>query len=136
LAIDTDMVMPALQAPTKHVAVTNNLEGVSIDVLKSKIVKSGIGGFLYRLDVNINNDSDQTLKACDLYLKDTVGSKCPLVGGPEFDNGSEFLFTLEPNSSLRSRLYFDVEHAKLPHEFVWYDHMERRKVCFRQKLEQ
>jgi hypothetical protein len=135
LSIDTDMVMPALQSPTKHVAAVDNLEGLTIDVLKSKVMKNGIGGYFIRLDVNINNDSDMSLRAIDLFLCDSNGTKCPLAGGPEFDEGSAFLFHLEPNSSLRSRIYFDVDHPKLPHEFVWYDHQNRRKVCFRQKLE-
>ncbi len=128
LSIDTDMVMPALTAPTKHVsAAATNLAGVSIDVLKAKIVKSGIGGQLIRLDVNINNDSDVTLHASDLYLRDSTGTEGPLIGGPEIDDDSAFLFQLQPNDSLRSRIYFDVEHPKLPHEFIWYHH-ERRKM--------
>jgi len=135
LSIDTDMVMPALTAPTRHVAANANVEGLTIDVLKSKVIKNGLGGYFIRLDVNINNDSDVNLQAIDLFLRDSNGTKCPLAGGPEFDEGSAFLFQLEPNSTLRSRIYFDVEHPKLPHEFVWYDHENRKKICFRQKLE-
>jgi hypothetical protein len=136
LSIDTDMVMPALQAPTKHVsAKATNVPGIKIDVLKTKVLKNGIGGYFIRMDVNIDNESDMTLQAIDLYLVDTNKNKCPLAGGAENDDGSTFLFQLEPNSSLRSRLYFDVEYPKLPHELVWYDHEHRQRVCFRQKLE-
>jgi hypothetical protein len=134
LSIDTDMVMPALTAPTRHVAVNNNVEGLVIEVLKSKVLKDGIGGYFIRLDVNINNDSEKSLQAIDLYLRDSTGTKCPLSMGPEDDDKSAFLFQLEPNSTLRSRLYFSSDHPKLPHEFVWYDHQSRR-ICFRQKLE-
>jgi len=134
LAIDTDMVMPALQEPTKHLANTSNVDGLVVQVLKCKVVKDGIGGHFIRVDVNINNDSDKTLQAIDLYLKDSNGTKCPLSMGPEDDDQSAFLFHLEPYSTLRSRLYFAAEYPKLGHEFVWLDH-ETRKVCFRQKLE-
>jgi len=134
IAIDTDMVMPALSEPTKHVAVKNEAEGLVIDVLKSKVIKDGIGGHFIRLDVNIFNGSDKTLQAIDLYLRDTNGNKCPVAMGPGDDDDSTFLFHLEPGSSLRSKLYFDVQYAKLAHEFVWYDHVSR-KVCFRQKLQ-
>jgi hypothetical protein len=137
LSIDTDMVMPALTAPTKHVATNYKIEGLSIDVLKRKVIKNGIGGYFIRLDVNIDNDSNQSLQSIDLYLKDTNGNDNPLAMGPEFDDkgGSAFVFRLEPNSSLRTRLYFDVEHPKLGHEFVWYSHEHRKIICFRQKLE-
>jgi hypothetical protein len=136
LSIDTDMVMPALQAPTKHVSPKlTNLEGLSIDVLKCKIVKNGLGGYFYRLDVNINNDSDQELQSIDLFLRDSLNTKSPLAQGPEDEDKSAFLFRLEPNTSIRSRIYFDVEHPKLPQEFVWLDHQNRKKVCFRQRLE-
>ncbi|MBS1992288.1 MAG: hypothetical protein JSS86_03175 [Cyanobacteria bacterium SZAS LIN-2] len=134
LAIDTDMVMPALQAPTKHTAIKTNLEGVYIKVNKSKCIKDGIGGWQYRMDVNITNDSNETLQAIDLYLVDSNGTKNPLSMGPEGDEGSSFLFRLEPNTSLRSIVYFASEHPKLNHQFVWYNHQTRR-VCYRQPVE-
>jgi len=135
LKIDTDMVLPALQAPTKHVAVSNNLEGVEIDVLKSKCMKNGIGGYYYRMDLNITNDSDKTLQAIDLYLVDSNGTKNPISMGPEGDEGSSFLFRLEPNSTLRTRVYFAAEYPKLSHSLVWFDHHNRFKVCYRKKLD-
>ncbi|MBU6450897.1 MAG: hypothetical protein KGS72_03900 [Cyanobacteria bacterium REEB67] len=133
--IDNDMIMPALTAPTKHVAHKNYLQGLEIKVLsKPKIVKDGIGGHFVCMDVNIYNGSTKTLESIDLNLVDVTGTRCPLSMGPEDDNRSEFLFHLLPGDSLRSKLYFASEHPKLGHDFVWYDH-NNHEICFRQKLE-
>jgi len=134
LKIDTDMVLPALQAPTKKVVVNNNLEGVKIEVHKCKLLKDGIGGHYYRMDMSITNDSDRPLQAIDLFLVDSNGTRNPISMGPEGDEGSAYLFRLQPNDYLHTRVYFASEHPKLPHSFVWYDH-HTHKICFKQKLE-
>ncbi len=131
LSIDTDLLLPALAEPTKKVA-NLNLEGLSIEVGKTKVIKDGLEGHFIRMDVTIDNNSDRKLSAIDLYLRDTNGNKYPVGMGPGDD--SEFLFTLEPYSSLQTKLFFATEYPKLKHELIWIDH-RTRKVCFRQKLE-
>lgn len=131
LSIDTDLLLPALAEPTKKVA-NLNLEGLSIEVGKTKVIKDGLDGHFIRMDVTIDNNSDRKLSAIDLYLRDTNGNKYPVGMGPGDD--SEFLFTLEPYSSLETKLFFATEYPKLKHELIWIDH-RTRKVCFRQKLE-
>lgn len=131
LSIDTDLLLPALSEPTKKVA-NLNLDGLSIEVGKTKVIKDGLDGHFIRMDVTIDNNSDRKLSAIDLYLRDTNGNKYPVGMGPGDD--SEFLFTLEPYSSLETKLFFATEYPKLKHELIWIDH-RTRKVCFRQKLE-
>lgn len=131
LSIDTDLLMPALTEPTKKVA-SNNLEGLSIEVEKRKVVKDGLGGSFLRLDVNIQNHSEKRLNAIDLFARDANGNKYPTSMGPEEDSGFDFI--MEPYSGLRTRLYFNTEYPKLPHELIWLDH-KTRKICFRQKVE-
>lgn len=131
LSIDTDLLLPALAEPTKK-AANMNLDGLSIEVGKTKVIKDGLDGHFIRMDVTIDNNSDRKLSAIDLYLRDTNGNKYPVGMGPGDD--SEFLFTLEPYSSLQTKLFFATEYPKLKHELIWIDH-RTRKVCFRQKLE-
>lgn len=130
LSIDTDLLMPALTEPTKPVVV-NNLQGLTIDVEKSKIVKDGLEGHFLRLDVCIENNSDKRLSSIDLVARDSNGNKYMCCMGP--DETSGFSFIIEPWSSLRTRLYFNTDYPKLNHELVWIDH-ETRKICFRQKI--
>lgn len=131
LSIDTDLLMPALQEPTKKVAF-DNLPGLSIKVEKSKVVKDGLGGNFLRLDVEIENHTEQRLNAIDLFARDTNGNKYPTSMGPDEESG--FGFILEPYSSLRTRLYFNSNYPKLQHELIWLDHKSRR-ICFRQKIQ-
>lgn len=130
LSIDTDLVMPALTEPTKPVA-SNNLDGLSVKVEKTKVVKDGLGGHFIRLDVVIDNESEKTLSAIDLFLRDANGNKYPVSMGPDEDSG--YSFSLDPYSSLRTKLFFNVEYPKLQQELIWIDH-QSRKICYRQKL--
>jgi hypothetical protein len=130
LSIDTDLLLPTLTEPTKKVA-NANLDGLAIEVTKTKVINDGLDGHFIRLDVTIDNQSDKKLSAIDLYLRDANGNKYPVAMGPGDD--SEFLFKLEPYSSLTTKLFFASEYPKLKHELIWIDHASRR-VCFRQKL--
>lgn len=129
LSMDCDLAMPALSEPTKK--VSQNDDGITVDVEKTKVVKDGLGGHFIMVSLNIENNSGRTLDAIDLYLRDTNGNKFPVSMGP--DEESEFLFKLEPYTSLNTKLYFNVDYPKLKHELYWLDHKTRR-VCFRQKL--
>jgi len=131
LSINSDLLLPTLTEPT--VKVNNNLEGLAVVVGKTKIMGDGLDGHFIRIDVVIDNNSDRKLSAIDLYLRDANGNKYPVAMGPGDD--SEFLFNLDPFSSLKTRLYFASEYPKLKHELIWVDHKTRR-ICFRQKLEQ
>lgn len=130
LSMDCDLAMPALSEPTKK-AASDNLDGINVEVEKTKVVKDGLGGHFIMVDLNIENNSNRTLDAIDLFLRDTNGNKYPVAMGP--DEESEFLFKLEPYTSLNTKLYFNVDFPKLKHELFWVDHASR-KVCFRQRL--
>jgi len=68
----------------------------------------------------------------DLYLLDSNKNKCPIGQGKDEDSG--YMFTLEPTSSIETRLYFNTEYPTLKHKLIWYDH-QSRKVCFVQNLQ-
>lgn len=131
LSIDTDLLMPVLPEPTVNKPSFANLDGLEIEIKRSKILKDKILGNQLRLDVYIQNNSERTLSSIDLYLRDGNGNKCQLGQGKEEDSG--YMFTLEPGTSLETRLYFNSEYPSLKHELIWVDHSSRR-ICFRQKL--
>lgn len=131
LSIDTDLLMPVLTEPTKKIAF-KNLEGLEVEVKASKILKDKILGNQLRLDVLITNNSNKRLSSMDLYLLDSNKNKCPIGQGKDEDSG--YMFTLEPTSSIETRLYFNTEYPTLKHKLIWYDH-QSRKVCFVQNLQ-
>ncbi len=130
LSINTDLLLPTLTEPTKK--VNNNLDGLAIEVGKTKIMGDGLDGHFIRIDVTIDNNSEKKLSAIDLFLRDANGNKYPVAMGPGDD--SEYLFSLEPYTSVKTRLFFASEYPKLKHELIWVDH-NSRKVCFRQPLQ-
>ncbi|HEY9676418.1 MAG TPA: hypothetical protein V6C76_00345 [Drouetiella sp.] len=133
MKIDTDLLMPAAVEPTVKVG-SQNLDGLDVQVEKSKLVKDGLDGHLVRLDVVIANDSDRELKSIDLYLEDGNGNRSPICNGVDIDyDNTEFLFSMRPHTRRKVRLNFAVEYPKLQRQLVWLDH-KSRQVCYRQKL--
>lgn len=133
MQIDTDLLMPAAVEPTAK-ARSPYLEGLTIEIEKSKVIKDGLDGHLVRLDVIVNNDSDKELKSIDLYMEDGNGNRTPLCNGIELDlESTEYLFTLKPHTRRKMRMNFQSEFPKLQRQLVWLDH-KSRQVCFRQKL--
>jgi hypothetical protein len=133
MEINTDLLIPAAVEPTAK-ARSPYLEGLTIEVEKSKVIKDGLDGHMVRLDVVVNNDSDKELKAIDLYMEDGNGNRNPLCNGTELDlESTEYLFTLKPHTRRKMRMNFQSEFPKLQRQLVWLDH-KSRQICFKQKL--
>ena len=132
MSIDCDLLMPAATDPTIKKAQQNR-PGISIQVVKSKVVKDGLEGNILHVEANIDNDTDEELKSIDLFAEDTNGNRLPLVGGVNIDEG--FLFTIEPHSKQHMALNFLVEYPKLKRQLVWLDH-HTRQVCYRGPIQQ
>ena len=127
--IDCDLLMPAATDATLKRAQVNR-PGVNIQVVKSKVIKDGLEGNILRIEANIDNDTDEELNSIDLFAEDANGNRLPLVGGPEMDESSSFLFTIEPHSKQHMKLNFLVEFPKLKRQLIWLDH-NSRQVCYR-----
>ncbi len=133
MQIDTDLLMPAAVEPVAK-AGSQNIEGLGIEIQKSKVIKDGLDGYLVRLDVLVTNDSDKTFNSIDLYIEDGNGNRSPLCNGTELDmESTEYLFALKPHTRKKMRMNFQSEYPKLQRQLVWLDH-KSRQVCFRQKL--
>lgn len=133
MQIDTDLLMPAAVEPVAK-AGSQNYEGLSIEVEKSKVIKDGLDGYLVRLDVVVTNDSDKIFNSIDLYMEDGNGNRSPLTNGTDLDlESTEYLFSLKPHTRKKMRMNFQSEFPKLQRQLVWLDH-KSRQVCFRQKL--
>lgn len=125
MSIDCDMLLPAAVEPGPKKA-PNNLPGLEVEILKSKVVKDGLDGHNLRIEMLVTNDTDVRLKSIDLYLKDDNGSEFPVVSGDQDDE--EFLFDVDPHSVKRISLDFQMEYPKLKRKMIWYDHQSRRKI--------
>ncbi len=133
MQIDTDLLMPAAVEPVAK-SGSQNLEGLDVEVERSKLLKDGIDGHILRLDVVVQNDSDYELKSIDLFMEDGNGNRNPVCTGVDIDfENTEYLFSIKPHSRKKMRLNFQVEFPKLQRQLVWLDH-KSRQVCFRQKL--
>lgn len=133
MQIDTDLLMPAAVEPSAK-ARSPYLEGLTIEIEKSKVIKDGLEGHIIRLDVIVNNESEKELKSIDLYMEDGNGNRSPMCNGTENDlESEEYLFTLKPHTRKKMRMNFPSEFPKLQRQLVWLDH-KSRQVCFRQKL--
>jgi hypothetical protein len=127
MQIDTDLLMPgAVEATAK--AGPNNKPGVQIKIASSKIIGDGFGGHILRVDISVDNQTDESLNSIDLFAEDSNGTRMPLVAGPE--DTSEFLFEVEPHSTRHEVVNFEVEFHKLKRQLVWLDH-NSRDVCWR-----
>lgn len=130
MEIDTDLLLPAASAPTAKQDAAH-IDGVSIEVLKSKVVKDGLDGHELKLDMVITNDSPELLKSIDLYVEDDNGNRTALTAGQEED--AEMLFTVEPESLKKVTCYFPVQYPKLKRKLIWLRHGTRH-VLISQRL--
>jgi hypothetical protein len=128
LALDTDLLMPAAVEANAKPQTANNLEGLDIQVKKTKLLKDGLDGHLMQVDVKIVNNSTKTLKSIDLYLEDTNGNRNAICSGPDIEQ--EYIFAVEPRSHRDMRLYFQVQWPKLKQSLVWLNH-QSRQVAYR-----
>ena len=125
ISIDSDLLLPAaVEAEPKK--ALNNLGGLEIEIVKSKVVKDGLDGHNLRLEMVVTNDSDVRLKSIDLYLQDDNGNRFPVASGEEEDE--ELLFDVDPHSVKRVKLDFQMEYPKLKRKLVWLDHQSRSKI--------
>lgn len=130
MKINSDLLMPVAVEPHNKKPL-ETIPGLAISLSNGKLIKDGLEGSIYTVDATITNDSNQTLSSIDLYLQDTNGNLCPLETIPEDE--SETCFTIEPNSTERRQLSFNVSYPKLKRQLVWLEH-NTRQICYRQPL--
>lgn len=126
MAIDTDLLLPAATSPTIK-PPTANLPGVEIQVLKTKMMKDGLDGHQFRVDMVVTNNTHKRLQSIDLFIEDDNGSRFPVVGDVETDK-TEILFDIDPLSSRRVMCDFQYEFPKLKRKLVWIDHKTRQPL--------
>lgn len=130
MEIDSDLLLPATTTPTKRKDV--HLEGLDIEILKSKVLKDGLGGHILRLEAEISNNTPRRLNSIDLFLEDDNGSRFPIsASGADWE--SELLFQVDPHTICRKTFYFQLEYPKLKRKLVWIDH-ESRQMLAKQPL--
>lgn len=130
MQIDRDLLMPAaVEARPKKSA--NMISDLDIKVEKSKLVRDGLGGYLFTIDAIVHNNSDHSLSSIDLFIEDTNGNRAPLCCDESDD--SAMLFTVKPHTRQHIHMSFQVPYPKLKRQLVWLKH-EDRTVCYRQPL--
>ena len=128
--IDKDLLIPGATAPTpKKPPIT--IKGFDLQVLSKKTVKDGFGGYMIRVDAELENFSHKKLSSLDLFLEDDNGNRDPVC--PDVDVEAEELFYVQPLSRQRILCSFAVQFPKLKHKIVWLDHNTHQKI-FEQKL--
>lgn len=125
LRIDTDLLMPMAVEP-RAAKLPPSLDGLDVRVDKMKQVKDGLGNKLLRLDLFVDNNTERTLNSIDLFLEDTNGNRNPL--STEGDEQSEMMFSINPHSLTRKRVFFQLEWPKLNHKLVWLDRRTRKPL--------
>ncbi|MDZ4836657.1 MAG: hypothetical protein SGJ27_23000 [Candidatus Melainabacteria bacterium] len=122
--IDADLLMPVSTNPTVKKA-PKHIAGLEVEILKTKKVSDGLGGQLMRVDMNVDNNTKQTVKTIDFYLEDTQGNRTP-VSLSQDDEDSELNVAVYPYSLEKIRLHFGMEYPKLQHKLIILDHNSRR----------
>lgn len=130
MAIDTDLLLPAAVDPTPQ-RPSARVEGLEIDLIKSKIKKDGLDGHYLSLELAITNNTGQRLYSMDLYCEDDDGRRVSVA--PGFEDDDEMNFHIEPHSIKRVRLNFLAEFPKLKRKLIWLDH-RTQKVIFEERL--
>jgi hypothetical protein len=122
MQFDRDLLIPAAVSPTQK-APPNNLPGLSMNIVKSKIIKDGLNGHLIKLETLVINNTNTRLKSIDLFLEDDNGTRFPVVA--DSDENSELIFDIEPRAIRRVKFDFQVEFPKLKRKLIWLDHGNR-----------
>lgn len=126
MEIDTDMLIPAATKPTVTPPPAN-VPGLTLKVLKSKVISDQLDGRQLQLKVVIDNNTNKRLESIDLFVEDDNGARHTLVTDPEEDK-SEMLFTIDPFTHHEMRLDFALEYPKLKRKIVWLDHNSRQPI--------
>ena len=130
MQLDTDLLMPAA-VEASHAPKYVNREGIEIKIAHRRMEKDGLGGYLYRVDATIDNNTDEPLKSVDIFCKDDNEHMLPIIAGTEFD--SEFLFEVEAHSQKHVIMNFQVEFPKVKRQLVCLDH-DTRQICYRSEM--
>lgn len=126
MTIDADLLMPVATKPSPK-KIPKHVDGLSVDVLKSKQVSDGLGGQLLKLDLSIDNNTKYTLRGIDFYLEDSNGNHGALSLSQD-DEESELNFIIHPYSMETMRMHFQMEFPKLKHKLVILDHNSRKPI--------
>lgn len=130
MEIDSDLLLPAATEPTLK-KPAQQVPGLEIEVVKSKMVKDELDGYYLRLEALITNDTNNKLTSMDLFVEDTNGHRFPVATCP--DENSELIFHVEPHSMKRVLCAFQVEYPRLKYKLVWINQRTRQEI-FSQKL--
>ncbi|HEY9870273.1 MAG TPA: hypothetical protein V6D08_13990 [Candidatus Obscuribacterales bacterium] len=125
MEINTDLLLPAATEPTAKKAGPH-LDGLEVEILKSKVKRDGLGGHYLQLETLINNETDKRFSSLDLFLEDDNGQRFSIC--PSLDEDSEVNFQVEPHSIKRVKFAFQVEYPKLKRKLVWLDHRTQHTV--------
>lgn len=125
MSIDSDMLLPAAVEPAVK-KKPRNLPGLEVEIVKSKVVRDGLGGHNLRVEMIVTNDTDVRLNSIDLFLQDDNGNRFPVTSGEEEDE--ELLFHVNPHSVERVHLDFQMDYPKLKRKLIWLDHATQRKL--------
>jgi hypothetical protein len=125
MEIDTDLLLPAATEPTAR-KPEPHLDGLEVEILKSKVKRDGLGGHYLQLETLINNETDKRFSSLDLFLEDDNGQRFSIC--PSLDEDSEVNFQVEPHSIKRVKFAFQVEYPKLKRKLIWLDHRSQRAV--------
>jgi len=125
MEIDTDLLLPAATEPTVK-KPEPKLDGLEVEIVKSKLKKDGLGGHYLQLDTIITNETEHRFSSLDVYLEDDNGQRFAIC--PSLDEDSEVNFQVERNSIKRIKFAFQVEYPKLRRKLVWLDHRSQTPV--------
>lgn len=125
MEIDTDLLLPAASEPAAKMPEPH-LDGLEIEILKSKVKRDGLGGHYLQLETLINNETDRRFSSLDLFLEDDNGQRFSIC--PSLDEDSEVNFQVEPRSIKRVKFAFQVEYPKLKRRLIWLDHRSQHAV--------
>ncbi len=130
MSINKDLLIPAASKPTVK-APPASLPGFEMEVLSKKKIKDGFGGYMFRVESVITNQTHKKLSSIDLFLEDDLGNRCPV--SPDIDEEAQEIFYINPLSRTRIVCTFAVQFPKLKHKIIWLDH-HNHSIIFEQKL--
>ena len=108
----------------------NNIAGVNVEIIKSKIINDGLDEHLLRLDCQISNNTDKPLDSID-FLSRTARATAVLCAADWKTNQNSF-YGVDPYTKRQARCYFQVEFPKLKRTLIWLDH-HSRQICYRER---
>ncbi len=125
MEIDRDLLLPAAIESESRMPPPR-LEGLEINILRSKVRKDGLGGYLATYQAQIINNTERRLDSLGLFLEDGSGNRLLLAEGADQD--AELIFHVEPYSIKQVKLSFNLEFPKLKRKLVWTDQATRQDL--------